>query len=322
MLSFTSVGQPSSDAAQNIQTMRLRDDPPPITRQTKKRKTPPTVDQPQQQQQHVLPPPHALMHPIPGPLPPGYPYAPADYTPGGMPPGAIPHQMQQQQQQQHQQQQQSQSPPPSSGQRPLSSTKRAEQNRKAQRAFRERRDQSAHLPFSSFSPTHLPIDMSRPSSQDLNSSTPPSLLQMKQTVAGKNVEPSSTSSVLRTPPSAPPSAKLTSYLPTSQILPTLLSQTIQNPQILPQSPSMIQSTTHRTSRTLPDLSSIILFFFLSLTLYKSNRICFGGERRPEHVVVLDQDHFYVTFFVNIFVIHHSVLSIPCSKVSSSSQQDK
>ncbi|KAF8161025.1 hypothetical protein B0H34DRAFT_699120 [Crassisporium funariophilum] len=150
MLSF---GQSAQDAAQNIQTMRLRDDPPPITqpqRTSKKRKSPannitdqqpppPPQQPPQQQQQlqHVLPPPHALMHPIPGPLPPGYPYAPADYTPGGLPhphPG-VP--MQQQQQHQHQ----SQSPPPSGSNRALSSTKRAEQNRKAQRAFRERRDQ-------------------------------------------------------------------------------------------------------------------------------------------------------------------------------------
>ncbi|PPQ99743.1 hypothetical protein CVT24_009726 [Panaeolus cyanescens] len=149
MLSFTNAADPS----QNIQTMRLRDDPPTITQQnqrsSKKRKTPPVDQQQQQQQQqqqtqqpqqqpqqqpiqHVLPPAHALMHPMPGPMPPGYPYAPADYTPGGIPahPG-LPIQ------------QQSQSPPPgqSGAARPLSSSKRAEQNRKAQRAFRERRDQ-------------------------------------------------------------------------------------------------------------------------------------------------------------------------------------
>ncbi|KDR75438.1 hypothetical protein GALMADRAFT_249497 [Galerina marginata CBS 339.88] len=149
MLSFTS----SPDGSQNIQTMRLRDDPPPITqpqRPAKKRKTPPTIvadqqqppaqqqQQQQQQLQHVLPPPpHPLMHPIPGPIPPGFPYAPADYTPGGMPAG--PHQGLPIQQQQ--QPAQSQSPPPNGSQRALSSTKRAEQNRKAQRAFRERRDQ-------------------------------------------------------------------------------------------------------------------------------------------------------------------------------------
>ncbi|CAA7259288.1 unnamed protein product [Cyclocybe aegerita] len=171
MLSFTSVGQASPDASQNIQTMRLRDDPPPITqpaRPAKKRKTPPNnaadhqqhqqpaqpAPPPQQQQQpptqpqppaqpiqHVLPPAHTMMHPIPGPMPPGYPYAPADYTPGGMPPNhphpGVPIQQPQQQQAPDQ------SPPPASNaaNRTLSNSKRAEQNRKAQRAFRERRDQ-------------------------------------------------------------------------------------------------------------------------------------------------------------------------------------
>lgn len=152
MLSFTSVGQQSSDASQNIQTMRLRDEPPLITQRTsKKRKSPSsnsaeqsqqqpsqTQEQPPQQIHHVLPPPHALMHPLPGSIPPGFQYAPGDYTPGGLPPNhphphpGIPLQ------------QQSQSPPPSSN-RALSSTKRAEQNRKAQRAFRERRDQSVSI---------------------------------------------------------------------------------------------------------------------------------------------------------------------------------
>ncbi|KAH9948672.1 hypothetical protein B0H21DRAFT_655750, partial [Amylocystis lapponica] len=77
------------------------------------------------------PPPH-LGGP---PLPPGYQYPPGDYTPGGLPPP----------------------PPPPHPQAPmspdqldaqggaagrtLSQSKRAEQNRKAQRAFRERRDQ-------------------------------------------------------------------------------------------------------------------------------------------------------------------------------------
>ncbi|KAF8348069.1 hypothetical protein F5887DRAFT_880737 [Amanita rubescens] len=120
--------------------MRLRDDPPPITpapRNSRKRKSPsnnldPPPPSASQQIQHVLPPPHALMHPIPGPLP-GYSYPPADYTPGGLPPGQSPH-----------------SAPPSATQQVLSTTgsgrtlsqsKRAEQNRKAQRAFRERRDQ-------------------------------------------------------------------------------------------------------------------------------------------------------------------------------------
>jgi len=130
--------------------MRLRDDPPTIAQRTsKKRKSPPnnsaeqsqqqpsqTQQQPPQQIQHVLPPPHALMHPLPGSIPPGFQYAPADYSPGGLPPNhAHPHPGV------PLQQPQSQSPPPSASNRALSSTKRAEQNRKAQRAFRERRDQ-------------------------------------------------------------------------------------------------------------------------------------------------------------------------------------
>lgn len=154
MLSFT------TDAAQ---PMRLRDDPPPITqpaRPSKKRKTPPTTSDSQKQHQlhqqpaqqpppsqqtqpiQVLPPPHALMHPMPGSLPPGYPYAPSDYTPGGMPqthPG-LPMQQPQQGQQP--------SPPQGAATRTLSNSKRAEQNRKAQRAFRERRDQSVYpIPY-------------------------------------------------------------------------------------------------------------------------------------------------------------------------------
>ncbi|THH33247.1 hypothetical protein EUX98_g897 [Antrodiella citrinella] len=150
-----------------FQTLRLRDDPPPVTqpapRSSRKRKSPPTAD-PQQQQQQPLPPtlqqhpsqqpmsglplpsPHTMVHPMgPPPLPHGYQYVPSEY-----PPGAIP-----------------QMPPaPSSpGQTPilgpdsdsqaananrtLSQSKRAEQNRKAQRAFRERRDQYVVLlPFS------------------------------------------------------------------------------------------------------------------------------------------------------------------------------
>ncbi|PBK73831.1 hypothetical protein ARMSODRAFT_651319 [Armillaria solidipes] len=63
-------------------------------------------------------------------LPPGAmpPYQYADYSPGGMPPPPPNPQA-------------DQSGSASSGQRALSSSKRAEQNRKAQRAFRERRDQ-------------------------------------------------------------------------------------------------------------------------------------------------------------------------------------
>ncbi|PBK91375.1 hypothetical protein ARMGADRAFT_1013822 [Armillaria gallica] len=122
------------------QTMRLREDPPAITppsRNPRKRKSPSTttpdsaqsqpVTQPQPQQlQHVLPPPHTIMHQLPpGAMPP---YQYADYSPGGMPPPPPNPQA-------------DQSGSASSGQRALSSSKRAEQNRKAQRAFRERRDQ-------------------------------------------------------------------------------------------------------------------------------------------------------------------------------------
>ncbi|RDX47913.1 hypothetical protein K466DRAFT_466922, partial [Polyporus arcularius HHB13444] len=84
------------------------------------------------------PPPHMAGHPMPYPYPP----PPGDFTPGGMPPpghpggppppghpGGPP-----------QQQPEQRSPGGSAG-RTLSQSKRAEQNRKAQRAFRERRDQ-------------------------------------------------------------------------------------------------------------------------------------------------------------------------------------
>ncbi|KAK0504869.1 hypothetical protein EDD18DRAFT_1126767 [Armillaria luteobubalina] len=137
------TGQQPSQATNGqtiAQTMRLREDPPAITppsRNPRKRKSPSTttpdsaqsqpVTQPQPQQlQHVLPPPHTIMHQLPpGAMPP---YQYADYSPGGMPPPPPNPQPEQ-------------SGSASSGQRALSSSKRAEQNRKAQRAFRERRDQ-------------------------------------------------------------------------------------------------------------------------------------------------------------------------------------
>jgi hypothetical protein len=156
MLSFT--GNPADNSnANQIQTMRLREDPPPITpatRTSRKRKSPssgttnPPDAQPMPQQQQPPPPPppmhpHALPpmmvpHPhMPGapPLHPGYHY---DFTPGGLPPPNPPPPADQQQ------------PSPQGGSnaggRTLSNSKRAEQNRKAQRAFRERRDQlSARL---------------------------------------------------------------------------------------------------------------------------------------------------------------------------------
>ncbi|KAH0827840.1 hypothetical protein J3R83DRAFT_3466 [Lanmaoa asiatica] len=137
--------QPSSDAVTSV--MRLRDDPQPATpntsssqpaptRQSRKRKTPPSSapappqpPQPQPQQQHpppppgihlghMLPPPHALIPPGMG-HPPMYQVNPlSSHSMASSP-----------------------DPESKSGGRQLSQSKRAEQNRKAQRAFRERRDQ-------------------------------------------------------------------------------------------------------------------------------------------------------------------------------------
>ncbi|KAJ7680257.1 hypothetical protein DFH06DRAFT_1162392 [Mycena polygramma] len=104
--------------------------PSPAPRTSRKRKTPPTNPDPNTLQQHMI-------HPIstlPGTLPPGYQYS-TDFSPAGLPPQNPPVG-------QDDSQHQSQSPPPNSQSgRALSSSKRAEQNRKAQRAFRERRDQ-------------------------------------------------------------------------------------------------------------------------------------------------------------------------------------
>ncbi|KAF9263427.1 hypothetical protein L218DRAFT_1077397 [Marasmius fiardii PR-910] len=176
MLGFEQPNQqnPSSQAQpqqQPNQALRLRDDPPPInapqptvTSRSRKRKTPPdpsitqdnsATSQPGPQQispQHVLNS-HApqLMHhhpypPFPGPPPdfnpnhsPGMP--PPVVSQPGPPPAAGDPQAQQQQQQQQQQAQQSSPGGTQSAGRALSNSKRAEQNRKAQRAFRERRDQ-------------------------------------------------------------------------------------------------------------------------------------------------------------------------------------
>ncbi|KAJ7733734.1 hypothetical protein DFH07DRAFT_870924 [Mycena maculata] len=109
--------------------MRLRDESsPPASRASRKRKTPPTNPEPN--------PPniqHMISHPM-APIPPGYQYT-GDFSPAGLP---APNPPAPQDDSQHQ----SQSPPPNSqAGRALSSSKRAEQNRKAQRAFRERRDQ-------------------------------------------------------------------------------------------------------------------------------------------------------------------------------------
>jgi hypothetical protein len=103
---------------------------------SRKRKPSPNDDQQQQQpQQPPPPPPQPQVHPLPVPvqLLPQYAYPPPDYTPGGIPPPGGPP---------------GPPPPPDQkavtgpGGRQLSTSKRAEQNRKAQRAFRERRDQS------------------------------------------------------------------------------------------------------------------------------------------------------------------------------------
>ncbi|KAG5720802.1 hypothetical protein E4T56_gene4144 [Termitomyces sp. T112] len=127
MLGFSGNGEGAG-----LPTMRLAaDDAALVTRNPRKRKTPPesVAEGPPQPPQlhHVLPP---MIHPMQHPLPPGYPYA--DFTPGGIPPPPD---------------RQPQSPAPSTpaaaaaAGRALSNSKRAEQNRKAQRAFRERRDQ-------------------------------------------------------------------------------------------------------------------------------------------------------------------------------------
>jgi len=206
--------------------MRLREEASainPVPRNARKRKSPPSVNPteqhpPQQQQQlppqpmlHHLPPPHAMIHPMQGgPLPPHYPYA--DYSPGGLPP--TPPQPSQDPSQQ--------SSSSTAAGRALSSSKRAEQNRKAQRAFRERRDQSVghkisfHLLISS-----LLSDMSKHSSRDPSSWMPPSHLQMRPTGVGKKVVPWLTNYVSRMLLSALPSARLLSYL--------LVSLSLQSP---------------------------------------------------------------------------------------------
>ncbi|KAK7472624.1 hypothetical protein VKT23_000737 [Stygiomarasmius scandens] len=140
--------QTAQDSQLAQPTMRLREDPPqinnPPARQGKKRKSPPSAEAqppqppppgpPQPQLQHVLPPPHALMHPMAPPYP--FPPPPAgDYSTAGLPPQPVPPP------QPGDPQQQPGQPGTASGGRILSSSKRAEQNRKAQRAFRERRDQ-------------------------------------------------------------------------------------------------------------------------------------------------------------------------------------
>jgi hypothetical protein len=167
MLAFS--GNASIDQSNVQGQMRLRDDPSstinPVTRNSRKRKSPSSTDPPPpppppppQQMLHHLPPPHAMIHPMQGgPMPPHYPYA--DYTPGGMPPNPP-------------QDPSQQSPTSAASGRALSSSKRAEQNRKAQRAFRERRDQLvSHTRQSSFCclDHFSPSDTSKHSSPDPSS---------------------------------------------------------------------------------------------------------------------------------------------------------
>ncbi|KIM69817.1 hypothetical protein SCLCIDRAFT_55254, partial [Scleroderma citrinum Foug A] len=139
--------QPTQSSAQQQPT------PPPATttatRKTRKRKAPPTTATAPPQQQHlplppppgmhlgqILLPPHAL---VPPGMPPHiYQYAPPEYT---QPPPPPPHSQGDQQQAINSDHSGESSPKTGPGGRQLCQSKRAEQNRKAQRAFRERRDQ-------------------------------------------------------------------------------------------------------------------------------------------------------------------------------------
>ncbi|KAI9457081.1 hypothetical protein BJY52DRAFT_1120659 [Lactarius psammicola] len=135
--------------------MRLRQDPPSVTQnqtRSRKRKTPPSTDAlqpvppppPPATMQHTLPPAHTLVPPphLPGHVipPSSYQYTPGGYSPGVLPP---PHSLAPPPptEEQRSQSQASNGTTPTGTARTLSQSKRAEQNRKAQRAFRERRDQ-------------------------------------------------------------------------------------------------------------------------------------------------------------------------------------
>jgi hypothetical protein len=138
----------TTDSQAGMQTLKTgRDDQQPQppqpagTRPSRKRKSPPDNNHQDSQPPQPPPPPpptapHILppmMHPLPGGLPPGYQYAvPADFNPAALQPPPPPPDV-------NQQAAGGQTTGP--GGRPLSTSKRAEQNRKAQRAFRERRDQ-------------------------------------------------------------------------------------------------------------------------------------------------------------------------------------
>ncbi|KAA1471761.1 hypothetical protein DENSPDRAFT_837830 [Dentipellis sp. KUC8613] len=149
--------QQPQDIQQQPMQMRLRQDPPtvnpPAPRSSRKRKTPPggadqqqpmPPPQPQPGMQHSLPPPHTLVPPHMQP-PHGFPplqYGPTDYSTAGLPPSHTVHNLPPPQPEQpiSPSEQQGQQSGGTAG-RTLSQSKRAEQNRKAQRAFRERRDQ-------------------------------------------------------------------------------------------------------------------------------------------------------------------------------------
>ncbi|KAF7376089.1 hypothetical protein MSAN_00023700 [Mycena sanguinolenta] len=107
--------------------------PQPAPRTSRKRKSPPTNPEPNPNpMQHMI---HAIGAIPPGAIPQPYQQYTAEFNTPGLPPQNSPVAPEDPQQQ-------TQTAPgnPASG-RALSSSKRAEQNRKAQRAFRERRDQ-------------------------------------------------------------------------------------------------------------------------------------------------------------------------------------
>jgi len=130
-----------------MHTLRLKDPPPTVTttattgRTSKKRKAADTTTLVDHQLAHPMIHPH--LHHISQ-----FPFGPVDYSPGGLPPaipnmpvpGVVPSPSNVQQPDQT-----PKSPSEEGGETPktgraLAQSKRAEQNRKAQRAFRERRD--------------------------------------------------------------------------------------------------------------------------------------------------------------------------------------
>lgn len=161
-----------------INQLRAGVPPAPPMRQTRKRKSPantegqqqgpPAPPQPQptqvqaSPQQQAAPPPPPPQPGAPPQMHPGLPPPPGNvfqsqlqyYNPSGQEyaaaaAAAAAALMQQQGAQQLQQPQPPQTPDQQRPNRQLSTSKRAEQNRKAQRAFRERRDQWVLCPFSS-----------------------------------------------------------------------------------------------------------------------------------------------------------------------------